>query len=176
MQGKTVGWGGGAGLQLSAVGPTGTLNLNATQTWTQERGEERGFKSEPVAMAFQTDEGKLAWTWTVKRMADTSLFAKRGVKDKSLIGLSTFARTSSVLEVQGTWSFPKDAERPVTLQAYVGQTLRYDAALQQSWLKGGGFQLKTCVNSPDKSRAESIQIPLKLPGSNSMLTTKARGA
>lgn len=114
-------------------------------------------------MAFETHEAGLAWTWTVKRMEDGSPYLKRVVKDTCLVRLSPFSRTSSLLEVQGTWSFPKDAKGTVTLRAYVEQTLRYDAALERPLSRGGGFQLETCVSSPGESRAKLIQISLEVP-------------
>lgn len=82
------------------------------------------------------------------------------VKSSGLVAPSTFARTSSLLEVQGTWSFSKDLEEMVTLQLYVGQTLCYDTARARTL---SGFKLKTCVNSPDGSGAEFVQVPLELP-------------
>lgn len=152
--------------QLTVAGPTVGMGANFGQTWTGENAEERAYKSERVSMAFQTDQGKLTWTWTIKRLEDGTPYHARKVKDTYLPILSDFALTSSLLEVQGTWSFSKDTTGPIELEAYVGQTLCYDAAVERPFWRGGGLELKTCKifsHLPVEGELTRILISLDLP-------------
>lgn len=146
---------------MTGLVPTAGISGTAARTGGNEIGEGREFKGERVGLKVETDNGEVTWTWTVKRMEDGSLYKGRTLRDARLVAFSNFAVTSSLLDVRGTWAYPKDAGGTVTLQARVGQTLGYDAAVQKGCLKP--FELRTYLNKPGESPLEDVMIPLEIP-------------
>jgi hypothetical protein len=114
-------------------GPSGTTSITGTIGWlntdtTQKSGIRQGYQSSPLK---RKEEG-LTWEKKLATFDDAkgTRYPPSSTGLQRIPKLPEFATGCDRLEVQGTWSFPKDFSGDINLQIEVQQDLAYAALIK----------------------------------------------